>query len=74
MLWHVQVSFNNFLYFIGSLLSLKKSKLLQLLSNEEEGISGFPESLNGSSCSNDGENDPVRFGLNNFQFCLVVFT
>jgi len=41
-----------------SLLSLKKSKLLQLLSNEEEGIRGFPESLNGSSCSNDGENDP----------------
>ena len=44
---------------IESLLSLKKSRLLQLLDNEEEIISDFPGSMNESTCSNEQENESV---------------
>lgn len=50
-----------FLLFVESLLSLKKSKLLQLLNSEEEGISDFPGGLNASTCSHEGEKDTVSF-------------
>lgn len=44
---------------IESLLSLKKSKLLQLLDNAEEDVSNIPESWNESACSSEVGNDTV---------------
>ena len=44
---------------IESLLSLKKSKLLQLLDNAEEEVSNIPENLNESACSSEVGNDTV---------------
>lgn len=44
---------------IESLLSLKKSKLLQLLDNAEEEVNSIPENLNESACSSDVGNDTV---------------
>ena len=44
---------------IESLLSLKKSKLLQLLDSAEEEVSNIPEHLNESACSSEVGNDTV---------------
>ena len=44
---------------IESLLSLKKSKLLQLLDSAEEEVSNIPEHLNESACSSKVGNDTV---------------
>lgn len=44
---------------IESLLSLKKSKLLQLLDNAEEEVRNIPENLNESACSSEVGNDTV---------------
>lgn len=51
------------LIFLESLLSLKKSRLLQLLDNEELGLStDFLSNLDDSTSSNaDRENDTVSY-------------
>lgn len=48
-----------FLLFIESLLSLKKSKLLQLLDNEEGTIINFPAEVNETTPLYEQENETV---------------
>ena len=49
-----------FFSFIESLLSLKKSRLLQLLDNEETGlIANLPETFNNTPSLKDTESDAV---------------